>query len=426
MSEYQYYEFLALDRPLTDAELGRVRALSTRAQISRTRFVNEYQWGDFKGDPDVLLDRFYDAHLYFANWGTRILMLGLPFALLDLSTADEYCDGESAFVRRTGKNVVLRWCSEDEDGEEDWADGGPGPLGALVGVRAELAAGDLRPLYLGWLAAVSAGSYGSFEESDDRDEDAEVLEPAVPPGLDRLTGAQRALAGFLRVDADLLDAAAEASAEPGAEADETALAVDQWIKGLTTGEKDAALRRLLGDDDPHARAELLRAARPEARSADGRRRTVRTLVEAAAMRSEARERERRRQAAAERERREQQARQERERRLDELAGQGERPWSEVSALIAGKSARHYQAAVALLADLRELSTRGGEPDGFARRLADLRTAHGAPAQARLDRTPGWRGSALTRCAEVPRDVREALARNSCRRVLIWRAKPAGG
>jgi hypothetical protein len=27
---------------------------------------------------------------------------------------------------------------------------------------------------------------------------------------------------------------------------------------------------------------------------------------------------------------------------------------------------------------------------------------------------------------LPRDVREALARNSCRRVLIWRAKPAGG
>ena len=47
----------------------------------------------------------------------------------------------------------------------------------------------------------------------------------------------RALAGFLRVDADLLDTAAEASAEPRAEAGgHTALAVDQWINGLTTGE----------------------------------------------------------------------------------------------------------------------------------------------------------------------------------------------
>ena len=41
MSEYQYYESLALDRPLTDDEYDHVRALSTRAEITRTRFVNE-------------------------------------------------------------------------------------------------------------------------------------------------------------------------------------------------------------------------------------------------------------------------------------------------------------------------------------------------------------------------------------------------
>ena len=375
MSEYQYYEFLALDRPLTDAEYGHVRALSTRAQISRTRFVNEYEWGDFKGDPDALMDRFYDAHLYFANWGTRVLMLRLPGALLDLRTAREYCDGESASVRRSGKNTILRWYSEDEDGEEGWVDGGPGPFGALVGVRAELAAGDLRPLYLGWLAALSAGEFGSLEELDDEGDEGSVLEPAVPAGLGQLTGAQRALADFLRVDADLLDEAAEASAELGAEAGDAASSVDRWIKGLTPREKDAALRRLLSDDGPHARAELLRVAQPRAVTPGGGRRTVRALLEAAAVRAEARARERQRQVTAERERREQQVRRERERRLDELAGQGERPWAEVNALIAGKTARHYQAVVALLTDLRDVSSRGGDTAAFGRRLADLRAAH---------------------------------------------------
>ena len=34
MSEYQYYEFLALDRPLTEKQMLEVRSLSTRARIT--------------------------------------------------------------------------------------------------------------------------------------------------------------------------------------------------------------------------------------------------------------------------------------------------------------------------------------------------------------------------------------------------------
>jgi hypothetical protein len=75
MSEYQYYEFLAIDRPLTGAEQEQVRALSTRARITATSFTNEYHWGNFRGDPRRMVERFYDAHLYLANWGTHQIML---------------------------------------------------------------------------------------------------------------------------------------------------------------------------------------------------------------------------------------------------------------------------------------------------------------------------------------------------------------
>ena len=51
MSEYQYYEFVAVDRPLSQAQQGQLRAVSTRARISASSFVNEYQWGDLKADP---------------------------------------------------------------------------------------------------------------------------------------------------------------------------------------------------------------------------------------------------------------------------------------------------------------------------------------------------------------------------------------
>jgi len=42
VSEYQSYEFVALDRPLTVAEMAELRSISTRAQITPTRFFNEY------------------------------------------------------------------------------------------------------------------------------------------------------------------------------------------------------------------------------------------------------------------------------------------------------------------------------------------------------------------------------------------------
>jgi len=46
MSEFQYYEFRGLDRSLTQGEMRELRAISTRAEITPTSFVNTYEWGD--------------------------------------------------------------------------------------------------------------------------------------------------------------------------------------------------------------------------------------------------------------------------------------------------------------------------------------------------------------------------------------------
>jgi hypothetical protein len=84
VSEYQYIEFLAIDRPLTYNELAFSRKQSTRAEISEWSFQNEYDFGDFHGDVNGLLRRGYDVHLHYANYGTRTVALrfpaGLPFA----------------------------------------------------------------------------------------------------------------------------------------------------------------------------------------------------------------------------------------------------------------------------------------------------------------------------------------------------------
>ncbi len=86
MSEYQYYE-LQIDRPLTPEEMAELRALSMRATITSTRFQNVYHWGSFKGDPLTLVERYFDAFVYVANWGTHQFMLRLPGRLLNLQTA---------------------------------------------------------------------------------------------------------------------------------------------------------------------------------------------------------------------------------------------------------------------------------------------------------------------------------------------------
>ena len=51
MSEYQYYEFRAIDRLLTSTEMAELRAISSRAEISPHSLTNEYHFGNFKGDP---------------------------------------------------------------------------------------------------------------------------------------------------------------------------------------------------------------------------------------------------------------------------------------------------------------------------------------------------------------------------------------
>jgi len=197
MSEYQYYEFQAIDRPLTAREMGELRSYSSRARITATSFVNEYSWGDFKGNADAWMEKYFDAFLYLANWGMHIVKLRLPARLLDLETAEHYCR-ESAAVREKDGKIILTFESEAEGGD-GWVEG-EGELSSLISVRSELARGDLRALYLGWLLCAQNG------ELDD-----EEIEPPVPAGLGQLSASLSDFAEFLRIDTDLIDAAAVVS-----------------------------------------------------------------------------------------------------------------------------------------------------------------------------------------------------------------------
>jgi hypothetical protein len=92
-----------------------------------------------KGDPRVWMEKYFDAFLYVANWGTHWLMLRFPRRVLDLRTAKRYCRGKSATATAKGDFVMLSFDSEDESGD-GWDDDGTGWLSSLIPLRADIAA----------------------------------------------------------------------------------------------------------------------------------------------------------------------------------------------------------------------------------------------------------------------------------------------
>src|SRR5262249_14974979 len=90
MSEYQYYEFQAVDRPLTNQQIRELRSYSSRADITGTAFSVEYNWGDFKGNPVQWMEQYFDAIVHVANWGSRWFMLRVPSDQLEPETVPEY------------------------------------------------------------------------------------------------------------------------------------------------------------------------------------------------------------------------------------------------------------------------------------------------------------------------------------------------
>lgn len=359
MSEYQYYEFQTVDRLLTPAEQAKLRAISTRAQITATCFTNDYQWGDLKADPTDLLLQYFDLHFYCANWGYRRFAFRLPEAALSSVDLDRFPldDVEVLAVRFTPQGWLVDIDHEDEEVWYD-VDDGSGWMAPLASLRSDLLAGDYRVFYVCWLWAVEAGYI---------DDDAKEPLPGIAP----LTPGLQTLGEFLDLDPHLLEVAARRGENATADPE----GVRDFIAALPEDEKNRWLERMVAQD-PLAPVELRRRFRQQAsgtvsapcRRVGELRDQARQL--AAAHRQAEHER-------AERLRRQQQAEAERlvaERRA-RVASLGERAWQEVEEQIASRQPRGYERAVQLLRDLRAIADDRGSHDDFDHRLRDLITLH---------------------------------------------------
>jgi hypothetical protein len=364
MSEYQYYEFNAVDKALNEKQMQSLRNLSSRARITPTSFVNEYNYGDFKGNPLKLVEKYFDAFLYVANWGTRWLMLRVPRNLVDVDLVKKYCTGDSAVIHEKEDLLIFEFTSETDDYE--WEEG-EGWLSALISLRADILHGDYRSLYLVWLFCVQ------MEEMED-----DELEPAVPPNLTELNAPLKSFVDFMRIDTDLIAVAVENSSSEDRQTDSKALKT--WIHNLPAKEKDDILFRLVEAPSPHLGAELKQRFRHTVSTTakskiDNQLRRVKDLISSAE--KYAKERKRR---AAEKKAREQAKRKKeralaREKYLKSLAGREDSMWKQVDVLIDSKQPAKYDEAVKLLVDLRDLYEKTGKEKAFKQKFQTICEKH---------------------------------------------------
>lgn len=378
MSEYQYYEFQAVDRALSKEDRAELRRISSRAQITATSFTNHYEWGDLKANPGNMVKRWFDLHLYLANWGSRRFMIRLPKKFIDRDRFADFLPGiDEVAIYDSGDNTIFDVdIAEMPEDSYEWDDGS-GWLAALAPLRADLLSGDLRVLYLAWLIGVQWDIVPGNE-----------MEPL--PGIGPTNGGLEAFADFFRIDPDLLQAASESDAV----SETPELSAETFREVLDTiadEEKTSWLYRLV-KGDPRVAAEVKRRAE-EVLSPSGDSDTQVGLRTASDLRArageigkarKAAEAERRKARRLESERREEEKR---GARLRDLRLRGEEVWRDIENEINRRNVSAYDCAAALISDLRTLAEEDDAVDAFSSRLDSLRSRHRRKGRflERLDR-----------------------------------------
>jgi hypothetical protein len=357
MSEYQYIEFRAVDRPLTDKELAYAEKQSSRAEISRRKFTNEYNYSSFRGNVDGLLRRGYDIFLEYSNYGNRTIKFRLPFGLpFDRRLTKQFLDKH--LLRwdsdSKGKGGILTMQPYLEMPDQVWEF--DNYLEQAIALRNLLVTGDIRALYLCWLFVAADENYG-WEEA---------IEPPVPVGLEQIENEFAELFLFFDLDPMVVRAAAESSAT-GTKANKALPnianlptlkdRVSTWTKSLSATDARNIVSRFLAEDETSVKAELL-AKLP---GSDGtvswptvkRNRSFKELVEASdELRKEQNVKDKKKAATkAKREAAKQQKK--REERMAEMIQDPQKWLKESESLVEARGTQNYERAAEILSDMQQ-------------------------------------------------------------------------
>ena len=367
MSEHQYVAFRAVDRPLTDKELAFARTQSSRAEISRWSFENEYHFGDFRGDVNKLLHSGFDVYLHYANYGTRNVSLHLPNGLpFPEKVWSPYfgIEGVKWTKDSKGKRGILELSPFYDGGEleEIWEP--ESFMDEVIELRRRLIMGDLRALYLIWLC-LAGSDYA----------DATEIEPPVPVGLDQFIEPCGAVLEFFGLDSLMLAASSEGTPAMSSSVETDPLkVVTDSIDSLSEADVRAVLRRFVTEDASSVKAEVLDRCRDSADipawpTVEGTRSFEALLARTSQLRDEESQREKKRLETKAR-REAEKAEQLRQIRMKEMVKDPQRWLREAEKLANARGTDNYKAAADVLADLREAI--GGDE---GRTMTDKHAAH---------------------------------------------------
>jgi hypothetical protein len=356
MSEYQRYEFMTIERPLTREQLDAVNRLSSHIEASSTHALIEYHWGDFKHDPIDVLKKFFDAFLYWANWGSPQLAFRFPHGILPADLIDGYdLDDFVTFTQHQDYDILDMQFGEMEAPDE-WIDY---ELGSLIAIRDELMEGDVRALYIVWLAGQSM--MGGYDEDEDEggEEDYEIRVPAVPPAFGTLTAAQQALAELFRVPDEVLVAAGRHSKGAVSPINDDFAA---WVRLLPPDRQIDYLVRL-AHSEPGLSRLLVRELRELGQDRTGAKPSTGERVPYATLLAESRDIK----AELEREKREQE-RAARLRHLQEIHDHQDTYWRQIDMAVVRGTGTGYDEALRLLIELRDAADQFQETQEFQDRF----------------------------------------------------------
>ena len=314
-----------------------------------------------------MLHKYFDGFLYWANWGSPQLAFRFPHGILPVDLIDGYdLDDFVTFTRYRDFDILDIEFGEMEAPDE-WIDY---ELGSLIALRDELMEGDLRALYIVWLAGqqmIEGYDEGEDDEGeDDEEEDDEISVPPVPPAFGTLTAAQRALAELLRVPPELLVATARHSK---AVVSSTGDDFTAWVKLLPPDRQNDYLVRLAYNEPGLSRL-LVRELRELGQ--DKTRVTPPTGEHVTYSRLLAESKEIKAQLEREKREQEQLARQ---RHLRDIHDHQEDYWHQVDLAVTRSTGQGYDEAVRVLIELREAAEQFKETREFQERFHTWVRAH---------------------------------------------------